>query len=100
MERDTIAEVEIDATGKLHVVPTKLAFQYIYREAIEVQWDDVRRSLHSPEPRAWSYARWFQQILAAAREQNCELSIAASTKWLNIDPGIKAEFLQVAGKRA
>ena len=100
MERDTIAELEIDATGKLHVVPSTLAFQYIYREAMEVHWDEVRRSLHSPKPREWSYARWFQQILAAAREQNCELRIAANTKWLNIDPGVKAEFLQVAGNGA
>ncbi|MBA3493906.1 MAG: hypothetical protein H0T87_07295 [Gammaproteobacteria bacterium] len=100
MERDTIAELEIDATGKLHVVPSTRAFPCIYREAMEVHWDAARHSLHSPTPREWSYSRWFQQILSAAREQGCELKLAASTQWLNIDPGVKAEFLQVAGNGA
>jgi hypothetical protein len=100
MERDTIAELEIDTVGKLHVVPPTHAFPYIYREAMEVHWDTVRRSLYSPTPRAWSYSRWFQQIITAAREQGCELQLAASTKWLNIDPGLKSELLQVGGNGA
>ena len=100
MERDTIAELEIDAAGKLHVVPSTHAFPYAYREAMEVQWDLERRSLYSPIPREWSYARWLQQILATAREQGCELQLAASTKWVNIDPGVKAELLQVGGNGA
>jgi hypothetical protein len=62
--------------------------------------DSERRSLHSPKPRDWSYARWYQQILAAAREQGCELRPTASTKWVNIDPGVKAELLQDLGQGA
>jgi integron cassette Hfx-like protein len=100
MERDTIAEVEIDADGKLHVVPSSHAFPYIYREAMEVHWDPVRRSLFSPALRDWSYSRWLQQILAAAHEQDCELEFWANTKWLNIDSGVKAELLQVPGNGA
>ena len=97
MERDTIAELEIDIAGKLHVVPSSHAFPHIYREAMEVDWDSARGSLYSPTPREWSYSRWLQQILAAAREQGCELQLAASTKWFNIDPGVKAELLQAVG---
>jgi hypothetical protein len=100
MERDTIAELEIDTAGKLHVVPSTHAFPYIYREAMEVHWDPSRRSLYSPIPREWSYSRWFQQILAAAREQGCELQLAPSTKWHNIDLGVKAELSQVIGNGA
>ena len=100
MERDTIAELEIDADGKLHVVPSSRAFPYIYREAMEVHWDPARRSLFSPAPRDWSYSRWLQQILDAAREQGYELELSASTKWLNMDSGVKAELLQVLGNGA
>ena len=100
MERDTVAEVEIDADGKLHVVPSSRAFPYIYREAMEVHWDPARRSLFSPAPREWSYSRWLQQILAAAHEQDCELEFSANTKWINVDPGVKAELLQVLGNGA
>ncbi|NDK39742.1 hypothetical protein DT603_12905 [Pseudoxanthomonas gei] len=100
MKRDMIAELEIDTRGNLHVVPATHAFPYIYREAMEVHWDPVRRSLCSPRPREWSYSRWLQQILAAALEQGCELRLAATTKWLNVDPGVKAELLQVIGNGA
>jgi len=100
MERDTIQELEIDADGRLHVVPAAQAFPYVYREAMEVHWDPARRSLYSPPPREWPYSRWFQQILAAAREQGCDLRLGASTKWVNIEPGIKAQLLQVAGQEA
>ena len=100
MERDTISELEIDAIGKLYVVPTDRGFPFIYREAMEVHWDPDRRALYAPAPREWSYARWFRQILDAAREQGCELRLASSTKWSNIDAGVKAELLQVADNGA
>ncbi len=100
MERDSIAELEIDAIGKLHVVPSTHVFPHIYREAMGVHWDATRHSLYSPTPQEWSYSRWLQQILAAAREQDCELQLAASTKWLNINPSVKAELLQVVGNGA
>ena len=100
MELDTIAELEIDTAGKLHVVPSTRSFPYIYREAMEVHWDPARRSLHSPTPRDWSYSRWLRQILDAARGQGCELQFAPSTNWVNIDAGVKAELLRVAGDGA
>ena len=100
MDRDAIDVIEIDDAGQLHVVPTSRSFPFIYREAMEVQWDTSRSSLHSPAPRDWSYARWFQQILAAAREQDCELYPVANTRWVNVGPGVKAELLQVIANEA
>jgi len=96
MDRDEIAEIVIDAAGQLHVVPASHAFPYIYREAMEVHWDPERHSLYSPPPREWSYSRWFQQILVAAREQGCELYPNAGTIWRNVAESTRAEFLQVA----
>ncbi|MBK7012664.1 MAG: hypothetical protein IPH43_08335 [Xanthomonadales bacterium] len=83
MERDTITQLEIDLEGRLHVVPSAHSFPYVYREAMEIHWDPGRSSLYSPKPREWSYSRWFQQILAAAVAQGCELQFADSTRWLN-----------------
>lgn len=96
MSRDEIAEIAIDAAGQLHIVPSTHAFPYIYREAMEVHWDAERHSLYSPPPREWSYTRWFQQILAAAQAQGCELYPGGGTSWLNVAENAKAEFLQVA----
>ena len=94
MVRDKISEIMIDAAGQLHVFPVSRTFPYIYRKAIEVHWNPKLQSLYSPPPREWSYARWFKQILAAAREQGCELSVGVSTVWHNIPESMKAEFLQ------
>ena len=96
MELDIIAELEIGEDGRLHVVPSTHAFPYIYREAMQVHWDSARRSLYSPCPREWSYARWFKQILAAAREQGCKLQVTGTTKWINVDSSVKAAILEVA----
>ena len=92
MVQDAIAKVEIDADGRLHVVPARCSFPLIYREAMEVHWDGERRSLHCPRPREWSYFRWFQQILAAAREQGVRLKISENTEWLNVAPSVEAEL--------
>jgi hypothetical protein len=94
MRQDTIAKIEIDAEGKLYIVPVSSSFPYIYREAMEVRWDAERRSLYSPKPRDWSYCRWLQQIVAAAREQGVSLSFSPTTEWLNIDQAAKAELEQ------
>jgi hypothetical protein len=100
MDRDPIAAVEIDDAGRLHVKPRSQEFPYIYREAMEIVWDPARRSLHSPKPREWSCARWYEQIVAAAREQGWELRPTSETKWVNVDPGTKAEILSVQGQSA
>ena len=96
MLRDLIAEIAIDDAGQLHVVPSRHAFPNIYREAMDVHWDPERGSLHSPPPRQWSCQRWFEQILAAARAQGCDLQVGPDTRWVNIEPGLHAELLQVA----
>ena len=94
MRRDTIAQIEIDASGRLHVVPTSETFPYIWREAMEVYWDADRRSLYGPPPREWSRAQWLRQILDAAQAQGCELLVTDETEWIGVEPAVKAELVQ------
>lgn len=75
MKSDLIEEVRIGADGRLHVKPASARFPQMWREAMEVHWDADAGTLHSPVPREWSYARWFQQILAAAKEQGCAAAL-------------------------
>ena len=93
MRRDDIVRVEIDADGRLHVVPSLESFPYIYREAMEVHWDTERRSLYGPPPREWSRARWLRQILDAAREQGCELTITDETEWVGVESAVRAKLI-------
>jgi hypothetical protein len=47
MKSDNIAEVSIDATGRLCVTPALVKFPLIYRAAMEVYWDEQGGFLHS-----------------------------------------------------
>jgi hypothetical protein len=92
MLSDQIIEIGIDESERLYVMPQAKRFPYIYREAMEVQWDAVRSVLRSPRPREWSYLRWFQQIVCAAKEQGVRLEITQSTKWSNVSEVVRSEI--------
>ncbi len=96
MKHVLIAEIAIDAAGRLHVVPATHAFATIYREGVEVHWDADRHSLHSPPPRQWTYLQWFEHIRATARAQGCELQFSADTRWVNIEPGLQSDIQHLA----
>ena len=89
---DLIEEVGIDPGGRLYVKPFSASFPYIYREAMDVHWDATGGFLHSPVPRERTYFDWFKQILAAAKEQSCELRLSGSTRWKNIPPSLRGEI--------
>ncbi|MBS0583100.1 MAG: hypothetical protein JSS42_08370 [Proteobacteria bacterium] len=93
MTKDPISEIRIDAERRLCIKPQSASFPYVYREAMEVNWDSDARSLNSPAPREWSYARWFSQIVDAARAQGVELLITERTQWIDVPAGTKAEIL-------
>ena len=96
MRQDSISQVEIDKMSRLHIVPASETFPYIWREAMEVHWDDERQSLYGPQPREWSQTRWLRQILDAARAQGCELRITEATRWVGVDSSIKADLVREA----
>ena len=92
-QSEPIAEVEIDDEQRLCIKPATAALPLIYREAMEVHWDAERRRLYSPTPKEWRYLRWFQQIVAAAKEQGVDLSLDSQTRWINVPDEIKASIL-------
>jgi len=94
MDRDAIADIGIDEKGRLYVAPQTKTFPFIYREALEVNWDDKGHYLHAPPPPRAQLATpiwWFKQIISAARVQGCELCIEPHTKWHNITPQLKED---------
>jgi hypothetical protein len=96
MDRDAIAEIGIDDKGRPYMTPSTRAFPYLYREAMEVHWDDQENYLHAPLPARAQLAQpiwWFERILAAAREQDCELYIDQHTKWHNVPSQLRSEIL-------
>jgi len=93
MKSVEIEEICIDKSGSLSVTPKNAEFPYIYREAMEVHWDNERKCLYSPKPRVWTYLDWFKQIKMAASNQQGALVTTESTRWSNIDDELKLKIL-------
>ena len=93
MEKDVIIRIAIDQEERLLVKPKTMSFPYMYREAMEVHWDNEGKFLYSPKPKIWSYLEWYSQIIKAAKEQSCILSITKETEWANVPMDLKNEIL-------
>jgi len=83
----SIAEIRVMDSGRLLVVPelpTGEDFAFIYRAAMDINWEGKARGLLSPAPPSggWSHANWFRQTVAAvANEYGARLVIDTETKW-------------------
>lgn len=100
MDRDRINEIGIDERGRLYVTPRSHEFPFIYREAMEIGWDDLGKFLHAPPPprsELWPSVRWFQQIVAAAKTQDCDLFISPETTWRNIPDNVRQVIMSSTG---
>ena len=93
MNKDKIKEIGIDQLERLYVTPQVESFPFIYREAMEINWDEKRKCLFAPKPREWSRLDWFKQIISAASEQGCIMEISEETKWVNIPGELKSEII-------
>ena len=72
----------------------------IYRTAKEVYWDSKKHSLHSPKPREWTYAKWFEHIIDVVKsEGSCKLHLTSKTNWINVPFEIKKEIIQVEKRK-
>jgi hypothetical protein len=96
-ELETIEAIGIEGDS-LWVKPTVAKFPFIYREAMEIEWDSERERLYSPTPREWSHARWFTQIRNAVREQGFELVISSSTSWHGIDGELRKAIIKTCSQ--
>ena len=93
MTIDKILEIGIDEKECLFIKPQTEQFEFIYRDASGVDWDDKEKFLYSPKPSELSYFDWFRQIILATKgEYGCELKITSETKWTNIPDKLKTQI--------
>lgn len=70
--------------------PQTEQFEFIYRDASGVSWDDNGRFLYAPKPKEMTYLDWFRQIILATKgEYGCELKVTSETNWTNIPNELK-----------
>ncbi|WP_448546482.1 hypothetical protein [Thalassotalea fusca] len=93
---EVIERVEILENGQLILVLASggsSSYQYIYREAAEVKWDNNLKAFTSPPPREWSHSDWFHHIFKVCKNCNINLAINNQTTWANISSSVKDEML-------
>ncbi|MCU7797061.1 MAG: hypothetical protein KZQ75_08025 [Candidatus Thiodiazotropha sp. (ex Myrtea spinifera)] len=90
---DLIEEIGIDEEQRLYLKPATETFPMIYREAMEVHWNNERGCLYGATPRKWGYIEWFEQIIKAASAQGCKLVISPNVSWVNVPSELQAQII-------
>ena len=69
MKTIQILKVAVLGDGCLGVFPASRTdmFQYVYREAAGVYWDDDKGCFKSTQPEEWTLDKWYQHIVAIVR---------------------------------
>lgn len=94
MTTDKIFEIGIDKQERLFIKPETQTFEYIYRAAAEVGWDNKAKVLFSPMPRVWNYYMWYRHIIDIVKnEYGCILNVTVETKWTNIPHELKEQIV-------
>ncbi len=96
MTKDGISEIGIDGEQRFYIKPETQTFEYIYRAAAEVGWDDTRKFLFSPKPRGWNYYMWYRHIINIAKDEcGCLLYLNDRTNWTNISDELKQQIIKI-----
>ena len=68
-------------------------YQFVYRAACGVYWDNEIHGFKSTPIRDWSCAQWFGQVVSAVKsELGIQLCLSCNTVWHNIPEKDKNEI--------
>lgn len=88
MDRETINRVELLDTGELFLGLKgrgKSLYQYIYREAAGVYWDQGKCGFKSTPIKEWPCSQWYKQIVSVVRSGlGVELVLADDVVWSDV----------------
>lgn len=88
MDIEVISKIKILPTGELILLLQsggKPMYQYIYRSAAGVHWDQDLRGFKSTQPKVWSYSEWFGHICGIVKsELGINLKLTKETSWANV----------------
>ena len=88
MHTKTINAIEVLDTGEVILIiegPRDPAYQYVYREAAGVYWDEKRHGFKSTEMKEWGVSTWFEHIVAVVElGLGLKLSLGGNVHWNNV----------------
>lgn len=96
MNREIIDRVEVLDSGELFLGikgPGKPRYQYVYREAAGVYWDENKKGFKSTPLKEWSCSRWFNHIVRTVLVAvGVGLRLGSAVSWINIPEEQKEEI--------
>ena len=97
MDREIINHISITEAGELLLALEsggRERYQYIYREAAGVYWDQQMKGFKSTRLRDWSCSQWFLHIASVVKSGlGIELNLSPDTIWKDIPQSTINEIL-------
>ena len=96
MDYEIINTVDVTKDGELFLGLEgngKSMYQYIYREASGVYWDEKYHGFKSTPIKKWSHSTWFSHIVSLVKSGlGVELRLSRNATWNNIPEQDKIEI--------
>lgn len=87
MKKEIIKKIVLNNDNELVIYldsEGETIYQYIYREAAGVYWDEKVKGFKSTSIKEWSISEWYFHIVNVTRNINIELNLSDKTIWENI----------------
>ena len=98
MDSEIINKVEVIESGEILLgleSNGKPMYQYIYREAAGVYWDETLHGFKSTELKEWSCSKWFAHIVSVVKSGlGVELRLSTNASWKNVPEKDKEEIIE------
>lgn len=96
MEEIEVTEIAVLDSGEIRVTPIinwNDFFQFIYRTATGVVWNETSQSFISPVPKDWSLFDWYTNIVGSViSEMGVFLKVTPNTQWHNIPMELRQQI--------
>ena len=91
-----IKEISIEEDGRFCVYPDISVsgdFEFIWRDASGIRWDNKINALIAYEPHRWEPVTLYAQIILATKsEYGCQLYLTPGTSWRGVTEEIKEQI--------
>ena len=96
MEEIEITKIAVLESGEIRVTPVlnwNDFFQFIYRTATGVTWNETSQSFMSPAPQDWSLFDWYKNIVSSVTsEMGVLLKVTSKTEWHNVPQALQKKI--------
>lgn len=97
MHQEIINKIEISESSELWLIirsPGNPDYQYIYREAAGIYWDNDIKGFKSTPRKSWTYLEWFNHIVSLVSSAlSVSLILDKNIEWNNVPEDVKNEIL-------